>query len=273
VRVLRLVPWLSLGVLGCLPSGSVPLEDLFGDKGRPLASAGNAAPATAPSGEVEEAPAEAEETHRWAGRWVTGPPEPRPDCVEALKAAGVKFGEAKIPVRTIKNSDRVCGAEQVVVYKGSPAGIRYEPAPVLTCTMAISLARFDGLVQAEATRALGTRVTRIRHLGTYACRGMAKFPGWPSEHSYANAIDVSTFVLKNGREISVARHFEATEDAPKKKEADFLRALATRSFEEDVFSSVLTPYFNAQHRDHFHLDLARYRINGTRVRERFFPQL
>jgi hypothetical protein len=31
-----------------------------------------------------------------------------------------------------------------------------------------------------------------------------------------------------------------------------------------VFSVVLTPYWDALHRDHFHLDLARYRVDGTR---------
>jgi hypothetical protein len=45
----------------------------------------------------------------------------------------------------------------------------------------------------------------------------------------------------------------------------FLRSLARRLYDEDVFSVVLTPFFDALHRDHFHLDLARYRLDGTRA--------
>ena len=36
----------------------------------------------------------------------------------------------------------------------------------------------------------GAPVVRIDQLGTYNCREMAAFPGWVSEHSYANAIDL-----------------------------------------------------------------------------------
>lgn len=222
--------------------------------------------------------------------WTTGPPDVIVDCAAQLQAAGVKTAPATIPVHVVKDvrkrknapppEERTCGADQVVVYKGSAANIRYEPAPVVTCGVALALAKFDAIVQAEAKRTFGTSVTRIRHLGSYACRGMAKFPTWPSEHSYANAIDVAVFVLKNGREVTVARHYPKlpSDDAtlplpPKKKEGDFLEAVATRTWNENVFSSVLTPWFNAQHRDHFHLDLARYRINGTRPREWYFPRL
>jgi hypothetical protein len=31
-----------------------------------------------------------------------------------------------------------------------------------------------------------------------------------------------------------------------------------------VFSNVLTPFWDAHHANHFHLDLARYRVNGAR---------
>jgi hypothetical protein len=40
--------------------------------------------------------------------------------------------------------------------------------------------------------------------------------------------------------------------------------VSQRAYDEEVFSHVLTPFFNAAHRNHFHLDLARYRGDGTR---------
>jgi hypothetical protein len=88
-----------------------------------------------------------------------------------------------------------------------------------------------------------------------------------SEHSYANAIDVESFVLESGRRISVLQNFERGEETRTRAGA-FLRALSRRAYDEELFSNVLTPFFDDLHRNHFHLDLARYRNDGTRpVRE------
>jgi hypothetical protein len=104
---------------------------------------------------------------------------------------------------------------------------------------------------------------RIEQGGTYNCRKMARFD-LVSEHSYANAIDIRSFRLADGRTVSVERHFGRPGKAPRTKEARFLHALAHRLYDDGVFSVVLTEYFDRLHRDHFHLDLARYRIDGTR---------
>ena len=196
---------------------------------------------------------------------VVAPPEPRADCHEALAAAGVAFADARIPVHQERKSrsQLTCGAEQVVVYRGSAARIAFVPAPVVTCGMALALARFEVVVQEEAERALGERVVRITQLGTYACREMAAYRGWVSEHSYANAIDVESFVLESGKHISVLRSFERGEETRTRAGA-FLRALSRRAYDEELFSNVLTPFFDDLHRNHFHLDLARYRNDGTR---------
>jgi hypothetical protein len=85
-----------------------------------------------------------------------------------------------------------------------------------------------------------------------------------SEHSFANAIDVRSFRLEDGRSVSVERHFGRPGTEPTTPEGRFLRDLAHRLYDEGVFSVVLTEFFDRLHRDHFHLDLARYRIDGTR---------
>jgi hypothetical protein len=85
-----------------------------------------------------------------------------------------------------------------------------------------------------------------------------------SEHAYANAIDLARFVLKNGTLVDVKRDFDRAEGVPLRPAGALLRAISQRAFDEDVFSHVLTPFFNAAHRDHFHLDLARYRGDGSR---------
>ena len=46
-------------------------------------------------------------------------------------------------------------------------------------------------------------------------------------------------------------------------ETRFLREAARALYDEGVFSVVLTPAYDRLHHDHFHLDLARYRVDGT----------
>lgn len=198
---------------------------------------------------------------------VVAPPAPREGCEAELKASGLRFKPAALPVHEVGRKRKFsCGADQVVIYQGGPAKITYEPSPVVTCTMALALARFENILQEEAKRLYGKPVIRIRQLGTYSCREMANYPGWVSEHSYANAIDLEAFVLKDGTEITILKNFEkvGADDEPKKKAGKLLLSTVRRTYDEGVFSSVLTPYFDALHRNHFHLDLSRYRTDGTR---------
>jgi hypothetical protein len=199
---------------------------------------------------------------------VEGPPDAIEDCAGTLERAGVTFRPATIAVHEIrtKRAKIVCGAPQVVTYLKGPGKIAYDSAPVVTCAMAAALASFEKLVQEEANAGFGSPVVRIEHLGTFNCREMAAYPGFVSEHSYANAIDIARFVLKNGRIVDVQRDFDLGLDEPKKAGGRFLRLLSQRAHDEDVFSHVLTPFWDAHHRNHFHLDLSRYRSDGTRPR-------
>lgn len=192
-----------------------------------------------------------------------GPPAPLPDCEERLKTAGVTFKPARIGTSREIDGVPTCGAEQVVRFKRGPGKIAYSSAPLLTCTMALALADFEQVVQEEAERELGSRVVRIEHLGTFNCRKMALYD-LISEHSYANGIDIRRLVLADGRVVDVLKHFRPTEvDAPDVR-GTFLRKLANRLFDEQVFSNVVTPYFDSAHRNHIHVDLGRYRVDGSR---------
>jgi hypothetical protein len=167
-------------------------------------------------------------------------------------------------VHVAPKSKITCGAPQVVTYVRGPGKIAYSSSPLLTCTMALALASWEKIIQEEAQRIYGSRITRIDHLGTYSCREIAAYPGWVSEHSYANAIDIGTFVLQNGRTIEVLRDFDTGDDEPKRPAGQFLRSVSRRAYDEDVFSHVLTPFFNATHKNHFHVDLSRFRGDGSR---------
>lgn len=195
---------------------------------------------------------------------VVGPPEAFADCDADLARAGVTFKAAKLPLVTQRRSKLTCGAPQVVVYLRGPGNVTYNAAPLLTCSMALALASFERILQSEATPLFGSPVTRIDQIGTYSCREVAAYPGLVSEHSYANAIDILRFVLQNGKSIEVLRDFDLADGPPRKPAGAFLRVVSQRANDEDVFSHVLTPFFNANHKNHFHLDLARYRNDGTR---------
>jgi hypothetical protein len=129
--------------------------------------------------------------------------------------------------------------------------------------MALALAKFESTLQEAAEAAFGQRVARLRHIGTYNCRDMARFE-LVSEHSYANAIDISELVLANGRAISVERHFGRPSGEPRGPEGLFLRTLARGAYDDGIFSCVITEFFDSLHRNHIHVDLARYRVDGTR---------
>jgi hypothetical protein len=195
--------------------------------------------------------------------WVVAPPAPVADCEARLSAAGIRFARAELPLRN-GGGAITCGAEQVVEYLGSASGIRYNASPVVTCTLALALARFERILQDEAELHLKSRVRRLEQAGTYNCRKMARFRSMVSEHSYANAIDFRGVTLEDGRTIGVLRDFGKLDVEPASPQALFLHSVAHRAFDERVFSVVLTPYFDALHRDHFHLDMARYRVDGTR---------
>jgi hypothetical protein len=195
---------------------------------------------------------------------VVAPPDPIADCDALLERAGVQTSPSTLPVHRERSGRITCGAVQVVVYRAGPGAIRYNTAPVVTCGLALAIARLEAVAQAEAMARFGTRVARIDHGGTYTCRKMARFRHLVSEHSYANAIDIRAFTLADGRRISVLSHFGSTGGEPAAPESQFLRAVARRLYDEAVFSVVLTPFWDAGHRDHFHLDMAHYRVDGTR---------
>jgi hypothetical protein len=75
---------------------------------------------------------------------------------------------------------------------------------------------------------------------------------------------VYAFRLENGRRIVVRTDFAPLSVEPTAAAGLFLRAVARRAYDDGVFSVVLTRFFDELHRDHFHLDMARYRIDGTR---------
>ncbi|MDD5309028.1 MAG: extensin family protein [Deltaproteobacteria bacterium] len=192
---------------------------------------------------------------------VVGPPEVIADCEPRLQAAGVTYRPAHLPI--VRKQWFVCGSPQVVEYIEGPEHIRYRTHPLVTCQLALALAHFERVLNRSAKELLGAQVVSVTQGGTYSCRSMARFR-MVSEHSYANAIDLYAFGLSDARTLSVLEHFGAPKNAATTPEGRFLRTLAQRLFDENVFSVVVTRFFDELHRDHIHVDMAHYRTDGSR---------
>ncbi len=125
---------------------------------------------------------------------------------------------------------------------------------LLSCRGAVSLALWEThTVQPAALRILGAPVARMQHLGSLACRDVARAPGRRSRHASADALDVAGFTLSDGRRLSILRDW-GDADAPAGR---FWRALhrgGCRSFD-----GVLGPDYDAAHANHLHLEVGGWR--------------
>jgi hypothetical protein len=146
-----------------------------------------------------------------------------------------------------------CGWRDAVAIDRST--IRYSGPVRVSCPMAAALYIWEREVVAPAAaRHLGTRVTRIDHLGTYSCRRVnGGVTGRPSQHATANAIDVAAFWLSDGRRVAVLSDWRGDPG-----ERAFLREVRDGGCR--LFRGVLSPDYNEAHRDHFHLDMGPYSV-------------
>ncbi|KTT74599.1 extensin family protein [Sphingomonas endophytica] len=196
----------------------------------------------------------------FTGRKLTALTGDSAKCRGLLSQAGVRF--AALPPR----DDGQCGYDDAVrLDAGGARAVALSPAgPGVACPVAAALAIWEWDVLAPAARRhFGARVTRIDHFGSYACRRLyGRDAGAWSEHATADAIDIAGFRLSDGRRISIARDWKAGgRDGAAK--AAFLRDVRDGACQ--LFATVLSPDYNAAHRDHFHLDQAERGKMGWRA--------
>lgn len=168
-------------------------------------------------------------------------------CFAALESSGLPV--QRVPDRP---SDIGCALENAVRL---PNASRVTPAtPVTTCRVAAAWLLFEThVMQPAARRHLGSEVASVRHLGTQNCRNVYhRASGRRSQHATANAIDIAGFTLRDGRQVTLLRHWGSGG-----AEAAFLREL--RDGACDFYRAVLGPEYNAAHRDHFHFDMGPWR--------------
>jgi hypothetical protein len=159
-----------------------------------------------------------------------------------------------VTVRASLGGPSACGALRPFKVTAAARGsVAFEPAALVRCPMVHALEYWtERVVLPAARRHLRAEVVGIRVAGSYSCRPMNSVNGaLLSEHGHANAVDVSAFVLADGRIVTVRNGWRGA-----RAEASFLRAVHSGSCR--VFTTVLSPGYDRLHHDHFHLDLARH---------------
>jgi hypothetical protein len=191
----------------------------------------------------------------WAPLDLRQPPDPffryklerltsRPAaCRAALAQAGARF--AAVPDR---HGPGACGWTDAVRLSGTGEAKLGQPA-IVTCPLAATLVLLDRQVLQPAARQLyGGEVSRIEHVGSYACRNVYGCTNAPlSRHAQAAAIDLTGFVLGDGRQLRIADDWNA-----QGKAGAFLHRVHNHACE--VAGRVLGPDYNLEHRSHFHVE-------------------
>jgi hypothetical protein len=163
------------------------------------------------------------------------------DCALVLQRAGLSA--VLKPAKNIGSSCEVSGA--IAVSGFYTARIRTED---MRCAVAARLYQWErhGL-QPAARRILGEEIVEVLHFGSFSCRTRRGSSGM-SEHATANAFDIAGFRTKSGKVISVRRDWNSTT-----AQGRFLHA--ARDNLCDWFNVTLSPDYNADHADHFHVDM------------------
>jgi hypothetical protein len=165
-------------------------------------------------------------------------------CLEAASRAQVPFAPLLRPLTTpVPTPVSIDGPIQGVSFRP----VQKERALELDCELAVRLVPL-----ARMLRAHGVRTVHVN--SSYREQPRVSF------HTFGLALDVSAFETRDDV-WSVARDFELTPDRPTCEGTPVsvrgraLAGLACELAASGLFSTVITPNYNAGHRDHFHFDV------------------
>jgi hypothetical protein len=143
-----------------------------------------------------------------------------------------------------------CGGSDVVrldaVVLPNRTRVALTPPAILRCEMAEIVVHWVRDAVAPATIKLGAPLSAIDNFASYECRGRNRIDGAKlSEHGRANALDIRSLRLADGRAIGL------TDVNVAKDWREGLRASTCARF-----STVLGPGSDGYHETHVHIDLA-----------------
>lgn len=158
------------------------------------------APATATESAKEAAP----EPTTWSEGEIA---DALRKCVSILPATQAE-AQAIAPVRQSQ-----CGLPAPIQLKRiGPSQVEFKPAIIVSCPVASALHTWVATVlQPAALAALGSPVVALTGTAGYVCRNRNGSATGPiSEHAFGNAVDITAFVLADGRSIDVLAGWGAT---------------------------------------------------------------
>lgn len=163
-------------------------------------------------------------------------------CDQALSSSGLRA------TRQADSPDATCPLANTLRVQGGDVAL--SSSFLASCPLAVSFALFERhALQPVAQAVYGQAVTGVDHLGSFACRNIYnRENGRRSQHATADALDIAGFRLADGRRISVLKDW-----SKENQDAQFLHQV--RDAACTMFSAVLSPDYNAAHRNHFHLDV------------------
>jgi len=171
-----------------------------------------------------------------------------------LQAKGAVCGDPSIQgeaIGRVPGKLPGCGIANAVRVR-SISNVTLSQQSVMNCTTAQSLKSWIDNGLSSAVRGQGGGVVGLRVVAHYACRTRNSRKGARiSEHAKGNAIDIAAFQLRDGSEISVLKDWGS---GSKGRTLKRIHKSAC-----GPFGTVLGPKSDRYHRDHFHLDVARYR--------------
>jgi hypothetical protein len=141
-------------------------------------------------------------------------------------------------IARIRSKVQGCGVEDPVAVT-SVAGVRLSQAATVDCSIARAL---NAWVEEVAQPAFDGRLVELRVAAHYICRSRNNVKGAKiSEHGKGRAIDISAFILSNGKVVTVARDY-----------GKLLRRIYKAGC--GYFRTTLGPGSDGYHEDHFHFD-------------------
>ena len=184
----------------------------------------------------------------------------RAACEAELTSRGVPFthvDDARAVLAPVRLAGPLRGIEIHSVLPAKQRGT--SPLEILDCRLVLALDDFAQLLARYD-------VVEIVHMSVY--RPPRKT--WPegrigTRHDGALAIDIGKFIRKDGTALDVEKHFHGrigtktcgpnTGPSPVTPEATALRAIVCEAADQRLFNVELTPDYNWQHRNHFHMEV------------------
>ncbi len=204
-------------------------------------------------------PENAAQSHRSTsadgGAWYSSPvvqPLPAPhseaagQCLSRLGQMGADY--APLPDRYLDQGCSTLDTVRLASLHADNATLGVSNLGPVTCEVSQAFAGWARYgVDRAARQILGSGLRSIETFGSYSCRNVAG-TNRRSGHATGAAIDVSGFVLEDGRRITLKNAWFGGSS----EEREFLRVVQRSACKR--FATVLSPDYNSAHHDHLHVE-------------------